>query len=590
MAKKKKRSEKKGRSGSIDGPGHSSAAPLAVVLAGAHQTGHGSADVAHEDEDLSLQRHDEETVLSAIYGKDFRMEQGAWNCPTYRIRIRPAGDVTDHGGSVNAGLPQPEHSRPNPHDPNKVEINSCEVTLNIQLNQKYPHSKPLIQITDTVNVSTLQLSDLLRLLQAKATECSERGYVMGLELGQIVESYLVDLLEKRREDELRRQNATVKQKVDFAAAFESSLQIGDLENKRNSDECIVDPSQDLDVDTQREIARQMEALDEAARARMERRQQRKGVSGRVLSTIEDGNEDDEDAGDLATLGTFIPTGVDPNDASNNSWSRYQTDFVELGVLGAGGGGTVVKVMNRLDRRVYAVKKILLEAESTNESSARNKLARLHNEKIGREVTTISQLQHKNIVRYYQAWVEQPEDEEHDKSTIVDQVEASIQETLEAQGDESDSWSGFSSDSSSSSSASSASLGDDPMIKSEYSRSLSLDNFLEREIETTAFGNPLVAGNGPLTGYHRPSAESGSGPSGAKTPGTAASGWSSSDPGGTRGLSRETLFIQMEYCQTTMRDIIDKCGLTTDECWRALRQVRLCVHCRRFVFPRKLSHI
>lgn len=580
MAKKKKKSEKKGRS--------TSSAPLSGAPARAHQTVHGLAEeAARETEDLSLQRHDEETVLSAIYGKDFRVEEGAWNCPTYRIRIRPAGDVTDHGGSANdASLPQPEpeHRRPNPHDPNKIEINSCEVTLNIQLNQKYPHSKPLIQITDTVNVFNHQLSDLLRLLQAKATECSEKGYVMGLELGQIVESYLVDLLEKRKEDELRRQNDIIKKKVDFAADFENSLQIEDPENKRISDECLIDQSQDIDVDTQRELARQMEALDSAARERTERRQQRKGISGRILSTIEDGNEEDEDAGDLAILDTFISTGADTNDTSNNSWSRYQTDFVELGVLGAGGGGTVVKAMNRLDRRVYAVKKILLEA--ANESLARNKLAQLANEKIGREVTTISQLQHKNIVRYYQAWVEQPEDEQ-DKSAIVDQNEASIQETLEVQRDnESDSWSGFSSDesSSSSSSDSSASFGDDPMMKLGYSRSLSLENFLEREVEATDFANPLMAGNGPLIGYHRPDVESGSEPSGPQTPGTAASGWSSSDPGGTCGLSRETLFIQMEYCQTTMRDVIDNCCLTMDECWRALRQVRLLVHCRYFVFP------
>ncbi|EJK43991.1 hypothetical protein THAOC_37513, partial [Thalassiosira oceanica] len=276
MAKKKKKSEKKGRT--------TSSAPLAGAPARAHQTVHGLAEeAARETEDLSLQRHDEETVLSAIYGKDFRVEEGAWNCPTYRIRIRPAGEVTDHGGSANdASLPQPEpeHRRPNPHDPNKIEINSCEVTLNIQLNQKYPHSKPLIQITDTVNVFNHQLSDLLRLLQAKATECSEKGYVMGLELGQIVESYLVDLLEKRKEDELRRQNDIIKKKVDFAADFENSLQIEDPENKRISDECLIDQSQDIDVDTQRELARQMEALDSAARERTERRQQRKGISGR----------------------------------------------------------------------------------------------------------------------------------------------------------------------------------------------------------------------------------------------------------------------------------------------------------------------
>ena len=50
------------------------------------------------EEDLSLQRHDDETVLSAIYGSDFSLESGAWNCPLYKLRIRPALDVTNRGG------------------------------------------------------------------------------------------------------------------------------------------------------------------------------------------------------------------------------------------------------------------------------------------------------------------------------------------------------------------------------------------------------------------------------------------------------------------------------------------------------------
>ncbi|OEU18923.1 kinase-like protein [Fragilariopsis cylindrus CCMP1102] len=77
-------------------------------------------------------------------------------------------------------------------------------------------------------------------------------------------------------------------------------------------------------------------------------------------------------------------------------SRYHTDFVELGILGRGGGGEVVKVKNRLDRRIYAIKKILLE-------NGKDKF--LQNKKLLREVTTISSVMHKNIVRYYQAWVE-----------------------------------------------------------------------------------------------------------------------------------------------------------------------------------------
>lgn len=49
-------------------------------------------------------------------------------------------------------------------------------------------------------------------------------------------------------------------------------------------------------------------------------------------------------------------------------------------------------INRLDGRQYAVKKIPLEAHSSGAF-----------ERIMREVTTLSRLQHANVVRYYQAW-------------------------------------------------------------------------------------------------------------------------------------------------------------------------------------------
>ena len=73
----------------------------------------------------------------------------------------------------------------------------------------------------------------------------------------------------------------------------------------------------------------------------------------------------------------------------------------MGVLGRGGGGEVVKVKNRLDRRIYAIKKIILESERGKFA----KIGEIQNQKLRREVKTISRMTHKNIVRYYQAWVE-----------------------------------------------------------------------------------------------------------------------------------------------------------------------------------------
>lgn len=75
-------------------------------------------------------------------------------------------------------------------------------------------------------------------------------------------------------------------------------------------------------------------------------------------------------------------------------SRYYCDFKEIGLLGRGGGGEVVKVRNRLDRQLYAVKKIKLDPDDPTMKK-----------KILREVKTISRMQHRHIVRYFQAWIE-----------------------------------------------------------------------------------------------------------------------------------------------------------------------------------------
>jgi len=68
-----------------------------------------------------------------------------------------------------------------------------------------------------------------------------------------------------------------------------------------------------------------------------------------------------------------------------------SDFEELAKIGKGGFGSVWKVRNKLDGRVYAIKKIQL----------RKKFVK----KLTLEVKTLSRLDHKNVVRYYNAWIE-----------------------------------------------------------------------------------------------------------------------------------------------------------------------------------------
>ncbi|XP_049298688.1 eIF-2-alpha kinase GCN2 [Anopheles funestus] len=75
-------------------------------------------------------------------------------------------------------------------------------------------------------------------------------------------------------------------------------------------------------------------------------------------------------------------------------SRIQTEFELLSYLGKGAYGDVLKVRNKLDNREYAIKRIRLPARSKQ-----------FYKKMIREVELLSRLNHENVVRYYNSWME-----------------------------------------------------------------------------------------------------------------------------------------------------------------------------------------
>ena len=156
-------------------------------------------------------------------------------------------------------------------------------------------------------------------------------------------------------------------------------------------------------------------------------------------------------------------------------SRYASDFKERRVLGRGGCGEVCEVLNRLDRRTYAIKKVRL----TGGASRRDARRQL------REVEALAAAFHPHVVRYYQAWIEGLED-------------APIQE--------------------------------------EFSL---LDGFSDEDDDSDS---DIISSSSNLTGK----------------------------PATT------TLYIQMEFCAATLRQLIDTRRLEQrrDDQWRLLRQILL----------------
>ncbi len=93
-----------------------------------------------------------------------------------------------------------------------------------------------------------------------------------------------------------------------------------------------------------------------------------------------------------------------------SYSRYSTDWVEQGRLGKGGYGEVVKARNKVDGRIYAIKKIKQKSASALTE-------------VLSEVMLLSRLNHSCVVRYYTAWPEEDgfgtSDADEDESTTFD---------------------------------------------------------------------------------------------------------------------------------------------------------------------------
>lgn len=82
----------------------------------------------------------------------------------------------------------------------------------------------------------------------------------------------------------------------------------------------------------------------------------------------------------------------------NDVSRFHVDFKLLRKLGQGGFGSVYHVAHRIDGREYAVKTVKFSFKDTFQ------LRRAYT-KVVREVKSLANLDHSNVVRYHQAWFE-----------------------------------------------------------------------------------------------------------------------------------------------------------------------------------------
>lgn len=95
------------------------------------------------------------------------------------------------------------------------------------------------------------------------------------------------------------------------------------------------------------------------------------------------------------------------DGSTKAPSRFSNEFDETGHIGKGGFGEVVKARNKLDGRIYAIKKIVGKTQ-------------VQLTEVLSEVRHLATLNHPYVVRYYQVWQENedPSGQRYNRSAIL----------------------------------------------------------------------------------------------------------------------------------------------------------------------------
>ena len=515
-------------------------------------------------EDLSLARMNEEMALKEIYRTDFSAKIGVWNCPCWTINVRPQG-----------------------LDPKSI---GTSLQLEVQLGKKYPYVVPKIDLKNITGLSPQEEKQLRLDLQERAAELAQSGTEMMFDLVQSTQDFLLDhnrdptmsaweqMKEREKNQRIKANEANAA--LDQIMENEASAVVFDDTSGRRAIKGDVESE-----DVERELLRQREAFEKARKERLE-------IGTGLMRRTSSGTHQTETEDDFEIDLDYNPASV--------SASRYETDFIELGILGAGGGGEVVKARNRLDGRIYAIKKILLERED----GAMAKVGALQNQKLRREVTTISRMTHNNIVRYYQAWVEgDGKEDEGASSTLMGDNDHGFEPSTnpvrvieEGSDEESDSSQGWWT---SSPDTKGTGTMDVNLDESESQQNAGTSGFdMESDSAMDLFKDddfglqsPLMTGLGFQNNLYGRMTKGDDSSSKSESIEEESSLWDedSAVKVGSGVKGRKVLYIQMEFCSTTLRELIDQRKLEKmkeNEIWRLIKQI---TEALAYIHSRKLIH-
>lgn len=323
-------------------------------------------------ESLSSENEDvqnELEALQAIYGDDFEFQESAWNNPCFTIKLVP----------------------------NLSQVGKSELYIIVQITLlgAYPKSAPKIKIEECAGLSendkkqlTLRINEVIK---------ENLGNVMCHDIIMFVQSFLEENYEKPKtfyevmEDRENREKEILRSfrnedSIEKAKPEENSLNIF------QTSQLFLNQKKTLEAKSQ-DTPNKTSNKSEGGKNWLNLFHQKENHEKH------DNSSDDDDSDDSNNpIEKRVESIKDPITTHLHDKSRYLQEFQELVRLGSGASGEVWKARNRLDRQIYAVKKINLNSKENAYAS----------HKIRREVTTISRLLHKNVVRYYAAWIEEYE--------------------------------------------------------------------------------------------------------------------------------------------------------------------------------------
>jgi translation initiation factor 2-alpha kinase 3 len=104
------------------------------------------------------------------------------------------------------------------------------------------------------------------------------------------------------------------------------------------------------------------------------------------------------------LGLRAPIPMSLHNLQGLHTDRYTRDYTEIEMVGKGGYGKVYKVKHKLDDTFYAVKRIMVSPSKLRSITEQGASAH-EMENMLKEVRSLARLDHHNIVRYFNAWLE-----------------------------------------------------------------------------------------------------------------------------------------------------------------------------------------